>query len=111
MLFEKKIAFSGIIWAFFFSKINNQDQLCLIAEIKNVSIVFLLSNSKNLTNFLKIVFFAWKIMKTCILEMVQEHLKMCNYNFTEDHEQAWNKFLTLMIECMIKRENAIGRPT
>lgn len=66
---------------------------------------FNLDSSKNL------FFFIEKVLKQCTLETVQEHLKMFDYVFTEAHEQAWNKFLSYIIEYMIEINGATRQST
>jgi hypothetical protein len=42
-------------------------------------------------------------MKQCILEMLRERFKTIHFNYTDDHERAWNKLLTFIIERMPKK--------
>ena len=46
-----------------------------------------------------------------MLEIFRKRFKMFNYDFTTEHEQAWNKFLTFIIEHITKKENEIRGPT
>jgi hypothetical protein len=36
---------------------------------------------------------------------------MFNYAFTDDHERAWNKFLTFIIKYIMTKENEIRKPS
>ena len=43
------------------------------------------------------------------MELLRERFKMFNYDFTDDYERVWNRFLTFIIEYMIKQKNEIQR--
>ena len=57
-----------------------------------------------------LVFFL-KVIKQSFLETLPTILKQFNYDYTEDHEQAWDKFLTLTIEHLIMRRDEIEQST
>jgi hypothetical protein len=50
-------------------------------------------------------------MKQSILEILRKRFTMFHYDYTNDHQRVWNKFLTFIIEYLMKKENAIRRPT
>jgi hypothetical protein len=51
------------------------------------------------------------ILKQSMMECLHERFQMFNHVFTDDYERAWNKFLTLIIEYLIKRNNSIKEST
>ncbi|CAF0972574.1 unnamed protein product [Rotaria sordida] len=61
-------------------------------------------------NIFLVEYESFMTMKKCMLETVREHLKTFNYDFTHEHERAWQKFLTY-IEHAIKSKNTITQPT
>jgi hypothetical protein len=44
-------------------------------------------------------------MKKCMLEILHECFKLINNDSIDDYEEVWNKFLTFIIEYMIKQKN------
>lgn len=50
-------------------------------------------------------------MKECILQIVKENLKMFKYNFTDDHNRAWNKFLSFIIDNLTGNNNGNNNQT
>ncbi len=57
------------------------------------------------------MFFLLKIIKQSIVEILHERFKVFNYDFIDEYEKVWNKFLTFIIEYTIKQKNAIRTPT
>jgi hypothetical protein len=45
------------------------------------------------------------------MEIFRERFKIFNYDFTDDYERVWNKFLTFFIDYIIKQKNARGSLT
>ena len=46
-----------------------------------------------------------------MLEILRERFHKYNYDFTDNHDQAWNKFLTFIIKHLTKKDNTIRGPT
>jgi len=55
--------------------------------------------------------FLLKIIKQSIVEILRERFKLFNYDFIDEYEKVWNKFLTFIIEYTIKQKNNIRTPT
>ncbi len=54
---------------------------------------------------MKIYFLLLKIMKKCMLEVLHECFKSNNLDSIDDYKEVWNKFLTFIIEFLIKQKN------
>jgi hypothetical protein len=44
------------------------------------------------------------------MEIIRERFQMFKYNFTNNYEQAWNKFLSFIIKCLLEKDNQIRGP-
>ncbi|CAF2789037.1 unnamed protein product [Rotaria sp. Silwood2] len=51
------------------------------------------------------------ILKTCIIDIIRERFQMFRYEFTNNYEQAWDKFLSRILKCLLAKENTIQGPT
>jgi hypothetical protein len=45
------------------------------------------------------------------MEVMHERFKMFKYNFTTVYEQAWNKFLSFIIKCLLEKDATKQKPT
>ena len=50
-------------------------------------------------------------MKQCIQEVLQEYWQTLKYEYEDDYDQAWNKFLTFVIEHIPKGEDEVRQLT
>lgn len=88
------------------------DESLLIKEMKSLKIaqnfvpveskswvvsIFLFYEILIASNFL---YFGLKIIQEGFLENIREHFKVYKYDFTDNHEQAWNKFFQLITQYM-----------
>ncbi len=56
------------------------------------------------------MFFLLKIIKQSIMEILREQFKKFNYDFIDEYDRVWNKFLTFIIEYTLKQKNTIRTP-
>ncbi|CAF1604207.1 unnamed protein product [Rotaria magnacalcarata] len=58
-----------------------------------------------LQNISKLEYDSLMMLKKSIIDIIHEHFHMFEYNFTNDYEQAWNKFLALTIKCVSENDH------
>jgi len=44
------------------------------------------------------------------MEIIRERFQILKYNYTNDYEKAWNKFLSFIIKYLLEKDNQIQEP-
>ncbi|CAF0774791.1 unnamed protein product [Rotaria sordida] len=50
------------------------------------------------------------IFKICIIDIIRERFQIFTYDFTNDYEQAWDKFLSFILEYLAAKDHTIQAP-
>jgi len=44
------------------------------------------------------------------MEIIRERFQIFNYDYTNNHEKTWNKFLSFIIKHLLEKDNQIQGP-